>query len=455
MLQRLKRLFRKTPPTPAGGPRRIPASRHQLLPAAISPGARQVVGTLTAAGYQALVVGGCIRDILLGKQVKDFDVATDATPEQVKSLFRRSRIIGRRFRIVHVHVGRELIEVTTFRAGHDRANGSTASAHATEHKHHNHRGILLRDNVFGSLEEDAERRDFTINAIYYDLTGGELLDFLGGIEDLARRTLRVIGDPGVRFREDPVRMLRAARFQAKLGFQLHPATAQALAQLRHLIGEVPPARLFDELLKLLMTGHALAAYEALGSLHLLEQLLPGTAAEVATDARWDRFLRQALINTDQRIASQQRVTPAFLFAALLWPSIAAAVARESADGIAPAHLHQAAPEVIGQAFRRIAIPRRFSAAAREIWELQPRLESPSRRSAEQIVEHPRFRAAYDFLLLREQSGEELGAMGDWWTRFQNATAGERQTMLAKLQTGAKRGRPRRRRRPRAAAAAVE
>ena len=455
MLQRLKRFLRRKAPVPAGAPRSIKASRHQLFPSSISPGAREVVATLTAAGYQALVVGGCIRDILLGKQVKDFDVATDATPEQVRSLFRRSRIIGRRFRIAHVHVGRELVEVTTFRAGHDNASGPGASARPMEHKRSNHRGMLVRDNVFGSLEEDAQRRDFTINAIYYDLAADELLDFVGGIEDLTRRTLRVIGDPKTRFREDPVRMLRAARFQAKLGFDLHPVTAEPLAQLHALLGEVPPARLFDELLKLLMNGHALAAYEALAGHHLLEPLLPDTAAALAADPRWDRFLRQALINTDERIANQQRVTPAFLFAALLWPPIAAAAARTPTQGAATPSLPQLASAAIAQAFRRIAIPRRFSASAREIWELQPRLESPSRRTAEQTLEHPRFRAAYDFLLLREQSGEELGGVGAWWTRLQDATVGERQAMLASLQATSKRARPRRRRRPAAAATAVE
>jgi poly(A) polymerase len=439
---------------PTGALRRIKASRHQLLPATISPGAREIVTTLTASGYQALVVGGCIRDTLLGKQVKDFDVATDATPEQVRALFRRARIIGRRFRIVHVHIGRELVEVTTFRAGHDPNPDAPASARPTERKRANHRGILLRDNVFGgTLAEDAQRRDFTINAIYYDLASGELLDFVGGMEDLGQRSLRVIGDPGTRFREDPVRMLRAARFQAKLGFELHPATAVSLAQLRALLGEVPPARLFDELLKLLMTGHALAAYEALRQHHLLEQLLPDTAAAVTADERADRFLRQALINTDTRIATQQRVTPAFLFAALLWPPIAAAIAQRPARATETPALSEAAAEIIAKAVRRVAIPRRFSTAAREIWELQPRLEAPSRGTAEQVLEHPRFRAAYDFLLLREQSGEELGGMGAWWTRFQAASAAQREAMAAELQATPKRRRPRRRRR--APAPAVE
>ncbi|MCC6295151.1 MAG: polynucleotide adenylyltransferase PcnB [Pseudomonadales bacterium] len=451
MLQRLKRLFRRKPPVPTGALRRIKASRHQLLPAVISPGAREIVATLTAAGYQALVVGGCIRDTLLGQQVKDFDVATNATPEQVRALFRRSRIIGRRFRIVHVHIGRELVEVTTFRAGHDGNPDAPASARHTERKRADHRGILLRDNVFGgTLEEDAQRRDFTINAIYYDLASGELLDFVGGMEDLGQRSLRVIGDPGTRFREDPVRMLRAARFQAKLGFELHPATAESLAQGRALLGEVPPARLFDELIKLLMTGHALAAYEALRQHHLLEQLLPDTAAAVAADECADRFLRQALINTDTRVATQQRVTPAFLFAALLWPPIAATIARP-ARATETAVLSEAAAEVIAKAVRRVAIPRRFSTAAREIWELQPRLEAPNRGTAEQLLEHPRFRAAYDFLLLREQSDEELGGMGAWWTRFQAASAATREAMVAELQATPKR----RRRRRRAPAPAVE
>ncbi|MFZ5653699.1 MAG: polynucleotide adenylyltransferase PcnB [Pseudomonadota bacterium] len=439
MLQRFKRLFARKAAAHTGAPCRIPAHRHQLSPADISPGAREVVAKLRAAGHQALVVGGCVRDTLLGKQAKDFDVATDATPEQVRALFRRARIIGRRFQIVHVHQGRELVEVTTFRAGHERHDQPSARG---ERAHRNPRGILVRDNVFGSLEEDAQRRDFTINALYYDPATDELLDFVGGLADMAGRTLRIIGDPATRFREDPVRMLRAARFHAKLGFALHPATAAALSQSRRLLAEVPPARLFDEVVKLLMTGHGLAAYDALRTHGLLEYLLPDTAT-AAADPRWDRFLRQALSNTDERIAHQQRVTPGFLFAALLWPPVAIAASRDPSAPPTVAALHQAGSEVLSRVVHRLAIPRRFSTPAREIWELQPHLERPGKRSAGQLVSHPRFRAAYDFLLLREQSGEDLGGSGAWWTRFQEAAQPEREAMLDALQAA-----PRRRRRPR-------
>ena len=449
MLQRLKKLFRRKSPVSPTAPRKIPATHHQLSPAAISSGAREVVATLTKAGHQALVVGGCVRDTLLGKQAKDFDVATDATPEQVRALFRRSRIIGRRFRIVHVHVGRELVEVTTFRAGHGQDEEISAAPRSSELARASNRGVLLRDNVFGSLEEDAQRRDFTINALYYHPGRNELLDFVGGLDDISKRSLRVIGDPATRFREDPVRMLRAARFQAKLGFTLHPATAAPLARLRQLLSEVPSARLFDEMLKLLMTGHALATYEALREHGLLEPLLPDTD-RAAADPHWDRFLRQALTNTDQRIANDQRVTPAFLFAALLWPPLAAALENPATRHPETAALNQVATEVIARAVRRIAIPRRFSAPAREIWELQPRLEHPGKRTAESLLAHPRFRAAYDFLLLREQSGAELGNVGVWWTRFQEASAAEREAMTAALQATPRRRRSRGRRRPPAA-----
>lgn len=445
MLQRFKRLFARKA-SPAGTPLQIPASRYQMSPAAVSPGAREVVEKLEAAGHRALVVGGCVRDTLLGKKVKDFDIATDATPEEVRTLFRRSRIIGRRFQIVHVHMGRELVEVTTFRAAHHRDEAGAGRAHR-ELARRNQRGILLRDNVFGSLEEDAERRDFTINAIYYDPTADQLLDFVGGLEDIAQQTLRIIGDPAVRFREDPVRMLRAARFRAKLGFTLHPATAEPMSQLRPLLAEVPPARLFDEMVKLLMTGHGVAAYEALREYGLLEYLLPDTAAATA-DPDAEGFLRQALINTDQRIANHQRVTPGFLFAALLWPPIIHTAARlESGKGTGAA-LGQAISEVLARTVRHVAIPRRFSTPAREIWELQQRLEKPHRKSAEQLLGHPRFRAGYDFLLLREQSGELPDGAGAWWTRYQAAPEADREAMLAELQP-APRSRRRRRGRRRA------
>lgn len=448
MLQRLKRLFGRKPSRPTEIPRKVPASRH-IPHSAISGGAREVVAKLVAAGHQAFIVGGCIRDTLLGHPSKDFDVATSATPEEVKHLFRRARIVGRRFRIVHVHVGRELVEVTTFRASHGTSPHANATPHSSEQARRSQRGMLLRDNVFGSLEEDAERRDFTINAIYYDPQRDELLDFVGGIEDIASRTLRIIGDPATRFREDPVRMLRAARFVAKLDFALDPATAAPLAKLHALLREIPPARLFDEVLKLLMTGRALATYEALSRYLLFQHLFPDTAAAIASDSRWDAFVRQALINTDIRIKNDQRVTPAFLFAALLWPAVAASGAWTRGPGPQETlALQQAAADVLTREMRHIAIPRRFSAPAREIWELQPRLERRSGRRAWQLMEHPRFRAAYDFLLLREQSGEELGGLGAWWTRFQTAGEAEREQMAAALQAPpGPRRRTRRRRAP--------
>lgn len=409
-----------------------------------------MVARLAAAGHQAFIVGGCIRDTLLGHPSKDFDVATSATPEQVRALFRRARIVGRRFRIVHVHVGRELVEVTTFRAAHGEHHHVASTPHSSEQARRSQRGVLLRDNVFGSLEEDAERRDFTINAIYYDPDRDELLDFVGGIEDIASRTLRIIGDPVTRFREDPVRMLRAARFVAKLGFELDPATAAPLLELHALLREIPPARLFDEVLKLLMTGRGLATYEALSRYRLFQHLFPDTAAAVASDGRWDAFIRQALINTDTRIQNDQRVTPAFLFAALLWPAVANSGANvRTGSPQETLALQHAAAEVLAREMRHIAIPRRFSAPAREIWELQPRLERRSGRRAWQLLEHPRFRAAYDFLLLREQAGEDLGGLGAWWTRFQAVDENTREQMVADLPASpAPRRRSRRRRSPR-------
>jgi len=424
----------------AGTSPKIASGKHGLHPGEISKGARQVVDILTEQGFKAYVVGGCVRDALLNLHPKDFDVATDATPEQVKVLFRRSRIVGRRFRIVHVHMGREVIEVTTFRAGHGDGNHSDAIQ--------SDQGMLLRDNVFGNMEEDALRRDFTVNALYYDPIEDSIFDYTGGMDDLNKRTLVLIGDPETRYREDPVRMLRAARFAAKLGFSISPESAAPIRPLAHFLADVAPARLFDEILKLFLSGYALATFRQLLDHNLMAQLFPQAMEAVDKDESgfYLEFIEQALTNTDKRIRNNQRVTPAFLLAAILWPAMEDARARYEKKNENPAMaIQKAGGTVIARQVDRIAIPRRFSQPMREIWELQLRLPNRSGNRAAHLVSLPRFRAAYDFILLREQAGENLDSLGHWWTRYQDADENSRRTMVEALGKSSEGGRKRRRR----------
>jgi len=444
----LKRLIKFLSPngTPRGtrqAPHVIPSGSHPLTPDNISSGARNVVEVLKGQGYQAYVVGGCVRDALLGLHPKDFDVATDATPEQVTALFRRSRIIGRRFRIVHVHMGREVIEVTTFRAGHGDGNHKDAVQ--------SDQGMLLRDNVFGNIDEDARRRDFTANALYYDPQANTLYDYANGVRDIESRTLVVIGDPETRYREDPVRMLRAARFAAKLGFSISPESAAPILPLSGLIADVPPARLFDEILKLFLSGHALATFRQLQDYQLSAQLFPQTEEILAQDTSgfYLDFIEQALTNTDKRIRTNQRVTPAFLLAALLWPAVNQMRAEFEARGETPAMaIQKAGGLAVARQVNRIAIPRRFSQPMREIWDLQQRLPNRTGTRAGHLVSLPRFRAAYDFVLLREQAGEDLNGLGHWWTRYQDADEGGRRKLVEALGREPAAKRKRRRRAPR-------
>lgn len=443
MLKKLFRLFSSdNRQAEDSGPRELGADQHGLKPSDLSKGAQEVVSTLVENGFEAFVVGGCVRDLILGLHPKDFDVATNATPEQAKQLFRRSRIVGRRFRIVHVMMGRETIEVTTFRASH--GDGDNRSARQTEH------GMLLRDNVFGDINEDAMRRDFTVNALYYSPENNKVYDYANGVRDIANRNLVMIGDPETRYREDPVRMLRAARFAAKLGFSMAPETARAIQPLAHLLGEVAPARLFDEVLKLFLSGQALATYHQLDEHNLTEQLFPEAMACVAEDQTdfSRKFIEQALTNTDKRIRNNQRVTPAFLLAAILWPAVDKARKGYEARGENTAMaVQKAGGLVISHQVSRIAIPRRFSQPMREIWELQLRLDNRHGNRAEHLLSLPRFRAAYDFVLLREQAGEDLNGLGHWWTRYQEADEKGRRTLVESLGSGNRPSR-RRKRRPR-------
>ncbi|RPH62772.1 MAG: polynucleotide adenylyltransferase PcnB, partial [Burkholderiales bacterium] len=393
-------------------------SEHGVHIENVSAAAMRTCETLQHAGFKAYVVGGGVRDLMLGLKPKDFDVATDATPDQVRALFRRSRIIGRRFQIVHVMFGRETIEVSTFRAIQDVAE-------TDEH------GRVLRDNVWGTQAEDAARRDFTINALYYDPVGDTILDYHNGVRDLEHKTLRMIGDPAARFREDPVRMLRVARFTAKLGFKVEPKTRKPIGELADLVHNVPAARLFDEMLKLLLSGHAMACLQELRREGLHHGLLPmlDLILEQPDD---ERFVNAALAATDARVQADKTTSPGFLFATLLWQPVRvrwqAAIAR--GEHSIPA-LAAAIDSVLDEQAERIAIQRRFIADMREIWMMQPRFERRMGRSPYALVSHLRFRAAWDFLMLRCQSGEAPAELGEWWAAFAAADSDERAAMLAR------------------------
>lgn len=413
----------------------------------VSQAAVRTCETLQKAGHQAWIVGGGVRDLLLKLEPKDFDVATDATPEEVKELFRNSRIIGRRFRIVHVRFGREVIEVTTFR-------GKPGDDHGDHIAQQSDEGLLLRDNVWGNIQEDALRRDFTINALYYSIADFSIHDFANGVRDIEARTLRLIGDPATRYREDPVRMLRAVRFAAKLDFHLDAATEAPIRELAPLLLQIPPARLFDEILKLFMSGHGVETFRLLRDYGLFEMLFPA-AAEAMDALPWaEPLVEAALASTDRRIAEERPVTPAFLFAALLWGPVVLRQAEQEANGLPPIPALQAASQqVVSHQLQHISIPKRFSLPMRDIWDLQQRLPLRRGRRVYQTREHPRFRAAYDLLLLREAAGELEPGLGDWWTAFQQADEHEQRRLLDKVGanpagSGAPRKRKRRRRGPR-------
>ncbi|MDQ2917222.1 MAG: polynucleotide adenylyltransferase PcnB, partial [Pseudomonadota bacterium] len=388
------------------------------------------------------IVGGAVRDLLLGITPKDFDIATDATPEQVKPLFRRAFIIGRRFRLVHVHVGNDVLEVSTFRAA------QTGNDATDEH------GRLLSDNVYGSQAEDAVRRDFTINALYFDPETDTIWDYVGGVVDIRAHRLKLIGPPVTRFREDPVRMLRAVRLAAKLGLKIDRKTEEPIARLATLMQNVPPARLFDEMQKLLLSGHAVDTLRSLRAHGLSHGLLP-LLDVILEQPLGPKFIDSALAGTDERVRSDKGVSPAFLFAALLWHEVLVTwkTAKERGERPLPA-LFEAMDRVLNAQAERIAIPRRFEATIKEIWSLQPRFEQRAGSRPVRLLEHPRFRAAYDFLALRVESDEVPQTLVDWWTRFQTASPDEQQAMLKPDEAPKKRRRPRKARKSRPESAGV-
>jgi poly(A) polymerase len=437
----------------------IAAKEHGINPALISRHAIRVTEGLQQAGFRAFIVGGAVRDLLLGVAPKDFDVATDATPDQVQKLFRRARLIGRRFQIVHVQFGQEIIEVSTFRALVDaeaplEAAGTLPDTprqkrlRRAELDRHTHavdaRGRVLRDNVWGKQHEDAARRDFTINAMYYDPATQTVLDYHHGMNDMRARLLRMVGDPATRYREDPVRMLRVVRFAAKLDFDIEERTRAPIKKLAELIDDVPAARLFDEMLKLLLCGHALACLRRLREEGLHHGLLPLLDA-VLEQPHGKRFITLALTNTDTRVRAGKPVAPSFLFAALLWHDVQQRQQQYTAAGEYPVPaLQRAMDDVLDVQTEKLAIHRRYSSDMREIWSLQLRLEKRG-RAAFKLLEHPRFRAGYDFLLLRCESGELDQAAGQWWTDFIEGDAPAREALLTTAGAQERTTRKRRRR----------
>jgi len=425
-------------------PHIIPRPEHNISRANISEHATKVLYRLKAAGFQSYLVGGGVRDLLLGREPKDFDVATDATPEQVKEVFRNCRLIGRRFRLAHVHFGREIIEVATFRSMQD---ASEPGDRETEN------GMLVRDNIYGSIEEDALRRDFTINALYYNIEDFSVVDYAGGMEDLQSGILRLLGDPDTRYREDPVRMLRAVRFAAKLGFVINPACEQPLFEMGSLLRSVPAARLFEEVLKLFMAGVALHSFEKLRHYGLFGELFPETEERLAhEDHEFPiTFVIRGMQNTDSRVREGKPVTPAFLFAVLLWEPVRllAKRLRESGEVPLPA-MQQAGNDVLMTQLERVSIPKRFSIPMREIWNLQHRFEQRAGKRPHRLLTHPRFRAAYDFLLLRAEAGEVDQELAAWWTDFQEQDGETRNQMVRQTIGGSEKPRKRRRRRKRPA-----
>jgi poly(A) polymerase len=398
--------------------KKIPASTHKIDQQLISQAALKTCEGLQKAGFEAYIVGGAVRDLLLKYKPKDFDIATDATPEEVNRIFRRSRIIGRRFRLVHVMWGSETIEVSTFR-GHHSSEGDAQT---------NDSGRILRDNIFGSLEEDAARRDFTANALYYNPARNEVLDFHHGVADINAKVLRMIGNPTKRYQEDPVRMLRAVRLSAKLGLSIAPETQAPIAKLADLLQDVPPSRLFDEMLKLFLSGHAIESVNALREQHLHHGLLPMLDV-VLEQPLGERFVMMALKNTDDRINQGKSSNPSFLFATLLWHEVLAAWQTFKNEAPLIPALYMAMNEVIATQAEKLAIHNRYTATMKEIWSMQPRFEQRAGKRPFGLLTHPRYRAGYDFLLLRCASGELPMEVGEWWTAFADADGEARAAML--------------------------
>jgi poly(A) polymerase len=395
-------------------PEILQRNEHGISRRQLSENALKVLYRLNNAGYKAYLVGGCVRDSMLGAHPKDFDVATSATPEQVNQLFRNSRLIGRRFKLVHVLFGREVIEVATFRTSpKDEHNSNQAKTGDS--------GMILRDNAYGTIDDDAMRRDFTINAMYYSVEDFTVLSYADGYQDAKSKLIRLMGDPETRYREDPVRMLRAIHFAGKLDFSIEEKTEAPIRMMAPLMEQIPAPRLFEEVLKLFLSGNAVVTYHLLREYKLFGELFPLTEQCVEDDEFAARFVEQTMINTDTRIQAGKSVTPYYFFAALLWPSLQRIQTEFLEQGIPPQPaLHKAASRVIEQQLQRTSIPKRFTIPMKEIWDMQSRFERKKGKKAAEVAESNRFRAAYDFILLREQCGENLKGLGNWWTNYQES-----------------------------------
>ncbi|WP_286267735.1 polynucleotide adenylyltransferase PcnB [Thalassotalea atypica] len=429
----------------------MPRDQHTVTRKYISSNALKVLYRLDKGGFDAYLVGGGVRDMLLGIEPKDFDIATNATPEEIKGLFRNCRLIGRRFRLAHIVFGREIIEVATFRGHHE--NDGTQKACQKTSKQSDH-GMLLRDNIYGSINEDAERRDFTINALYYSARDFKIYDFANGVKDIEQRSIRLIGDPETRYREDPVRMLRAIRFATKLDMKISKETSAPILPLGELLSHIPPARMFEEFLKLFISGKAKANFDMLRDYNLLKHLFP-IVEQVLNQKETPQMIELielSLNNTDKRINNNQRVTPAFLLAALLWyPLQQRIVALKHSTDLTPQDaFFNALGEIMGEQQRSIAIPKRFQAPMKDIWILQDKLARREGKRAYKCLEHPKFRAGYDFLLIRgEIEGGDAQELASWWTEFQHADSDKQQILLKSLpssRSGARRS-VRKRRKP--------
>jgi len=425
----------------------IPRSEHTVSRDNISDAALKVLYRLKKAGYEGYLVGGSVRDLLLKRSPKDFDVSTNATPDEVNKLFRNSRIIGRRFRLVHVRFGREIIEVATFRSSADPENDDD------DHEVSEGTGRVLRDNVYGTFEDDVWRRDFTANALYYNIADFSIRDCVGGVADIKARILRMLGDPETRYREDPVRMLRAARFAAKLEFTIHPDTAEPLPRLAELLHDVPPARLFDEFCKIFQSGHALEGFRYLREYRLFRHLYPATAQwldDGVANNQPERlaFVEQALANTDQRVADGRPVTPMFLVGVFMWgPVLHDSQRLQEEEGCTELQaVGIATDNLVQRQNERVFMPKRFSYPMREMLQLQPKFKRTKGKRAMSLLGHPRFRAAYDLLLLREILGEVDAENTAWWTEVQTQPEGERIRAFAADKPEGSKGRRRTRRR---------
>ena len=431
----------------------IKASQAGINPRMISKNALTVVEKLNRNGYEAYIVGGCLRDLLLGKHPKDFDVATNARPDQIQTIFQRQcRLVGRRFRLAHIMFGHDVIEVATFRANH-------GEQHSENYAKQSEQGMLLRDNVYGTLEQDAERRDFTVNALYYSPKDNTLHDYFNGLEDLKAGKLRLIGDPATRYQEDPVRMLRSIRFMAKLDMFLDKPSETPIRQLAHLLKNIPPARLFDESLKLLQAGYGVKTYRLLREYGLFEQLFPALMPYFTPqgDSFAERMILTALTSTDERVADKLRVNPAFLFAAFFWYPLREKVDILKNEGGLNNHdaYALAANEVLDVFCTALAAPRRHTAVIRDIWFLQLQLTKRSGKVPEKTMMHPKFRAAFDLLVMRaEIEGGEAIELATWWHEYQFSNADQRIDLMkeqAKLNPKPKKKfyRSRKRRKPKA------